>query len=63
MPMMIFIPFRGGPPIVSPALEPGGNTTIFVADGTANGTARSVLVLLSMTNETVCGSPTSVGLY
>ncbi len=31
--------------------------------GTANGIAKFVLDLLSNTNETVCGSPTSVGLY
>ena len=31
--------------------------------GTANGIAKFALDLLSNTNETVCGSPTSVGLY
>ena len=43
-------------------LELGGIVVNCVEFGTANGETKPVLVLLSKTKVTVCGSPTDVGL-
>ena len=60
--IMVFVPFGPGKTIGS-LLELGGELENVVVFETNKGETTPAMVLLSITNVTVCGSPTSVGLY